>query len=118
MGYTDTYSYMVSATGNPTGEADVVFMQRTTYVTALELFPRFQGGGIGTGLFMEFVNIAKQNGFEYLAGHFRQGSSKSIAMKLNQALHAVPFVDWCGSGETYYYVVARTLQVEKYSPPT
>lgn len=107
-GWESIYRHMVSATTNPTSEADVVFMPRTAYVVSLELFPEFQGRGIGTGLFMAFAELARAKGFEYVAGHFRQGPSHRIATKLVPVLEEIRFASLGGDGETYYYVVART----------
>lgn len=78
------------------------------YVRSCECLPRFQKKGVGTKLFLAFIEAARERGFTLLSAHFRNGLSHNTAKKrLAQILVDNPLKDYEGSGETYFFVLGK-----------
>ena len=73
---------------------------KSVYVSNFVINPEFQGRGYGVQLLSRFIEEAKSRGYNKLEGHFRNGSSLSVAKKLG-ADEVEVFPNWFETGEAY-----------------
>lgn len=76
------------------------------YIYNLIINPRFQERGYGTKLLDKFVQKCRSRGYDFLEGHFRNGSSLHIAEKMGAKKSQV-YPNWQGTGEKYIHCKLR-----------
>jgi GNAT superfamily N-acetyltransferase len=75
--------------------------KKVLYVFSFLVSPRFNGKGYGTQLFSDLLEEAKQKGYDYVCGHFKDNGSFYIAKKFDARI-IKKFDNWEGTKDTYY----------------
>ncbi|MFH1237780.1 MAG: GNAT family N-acetyltransferase [Candidatus Aenigmatarchaeota archaeon] len=80
------------------GLHDVPQDAKVIYIFNVVVNPEYQGKGIGKQLLWEFIRTAKDRGYDYIAGHFRQNGSLQLIKKLGAKEEGV-YHNWENMGE-------------------
>ena len=79
----------------------------SVYVESIECSPEFHNRGVGTSLLNRFATEATKMGFTHIAGHFREGASHRVAVKvLKGILVDIPVINYGDTGEKSHYLIA------------
>jgi len=75
----------------------------TLYVTSFGVLPKYEERGIGTRLYKELIEIARESGYKFVTSHNEPGTSCHIAEKLGERKIKL-YKNWYETGEDYWYM--------------
>jgi GNAT superfamily N-acetyltransferase len=82
------------------GLHDVPQGAKVIYLFSIVINPEFQGRGYGRQLIWEFIKTAKDRGYDFVAGHFRQNGSLKLIKRFGAKEECV-CQNWENMGEDY-----------------